>query len=83
MNDPVKKIHSYTKVLNIGHKALTDLFKDPVYIEEKVDGSQFSFGVLNGELTARSKSVEILIDAPEPMFNEGNRNNKEIKTPVN
>lgn len=60
--------HSYPKVFNLGHPAIADLFKEPVIIEEKVDGSQFSFGVFDGELRCRSKGKQLIVDAPEAMF---------------
>ena len=37
-------------------------------MEEKVDGSQFSFGRFDGELRVRSKGKEMVVDAPEKMF---------------
>ncbi len=60
--------HSYPKSYNIGHKALEELFTSEVVIEEKVDGSQFSFGIFNGELKCRSKNKELDLDNPEKMF---------------
>lgn len=63
--------HSYGSVYNLGHRAVADLFRVPVNIEEKVDGSQFSFGYYPGadhELRVRSKRVEFPVDAPEGMF---------------
>ena len=45
-------IHSYSKVYQIGHKVIRDIFNDEVLIEEKIDGSQFSFGVIDGVLCA-------------------------------
>lgn len=60
--------HSYPKIYNLGHKYITEIFADSVVIQEKVDGSQFSFGVFNGELKARSKGVELILDAPEGLF---------------
>jgi RNA ligase len=60
--------HSYPKIFNMGHPGIRELFDDEVLIEEKVDGSQFSFGVFDGELRARSKGKQIIIDAPEKMF---------------
>ncbi len=60
--------HSYPKIFNMGHPGIRELFDDEVLIEEKVDGSQFSFGVFNGEIKARSKGKELVIDAPEKMF---------------
>ena len=60
--------HSYPSIYNLGHRALEHLFDNPVLIEEKVDGSQLSFGLINGELKAKSKGKELVIDAPEKMF---------------
>jgi hypothetical protein len=60
--------HSYPKVWNLGHAAVEEIFHDEVHLEEKIDGSQFSFGKFNGELKIRSKGAEMLIDAPEKMF---------------
>jgi hypothetical protein len=48
-------IRSYSEVYALGHRALKELFADTVIVEEKIDGSQFSFGVINGELFCRSK----------------------------
>ena len=64
--------HSYPSIFAIGHRALGELLLDPVIVEEKVDGSQFSFGLFvdNGErvLRCRSKGAQLNIDAPEKMF---------------
>ncbi len=64
----MERIHSYPSIYNLGHPAVEDIFNDPVLVEEKVDGSQFSFGVVNGELRVRSKGKQMVVDAPEPMF---------------
>lgn len=63
-------IHRYSTVYQIGHRAIQNLFEDAVIVEEKVDGSQFSFGVIDGELQCRSHGKQMLIDAPEKMFNK-------------
>ena len=60
--------HSYPKVWNIGHPNVSTVFDDEVLLEEKVDGSQFSFGVIDGELKCRSRGQELILDAPEKMF---------------
>ena len=60
--------HSYPSIYALGHRALADLFNNPVVVEEKVDGSQFSFGIIDGVLRARSKGKELVLDAPEKMF---------------
>ena len=61
-------LHSYPSVYAIGHKAIEGIFADPVIVEEKIDGSQFSFGVIEGELMCRSKGKQLILDAPEKMF---------------
>lgn len=62
------ELSSYPKVYAIGHAAITELFADDVLVEEKVDGSQLSFGLIDGELRIRSKGAIIYPDAPEKMF---------------
>lgn len=67
--------HSYPSTFNLGHRAVADLLLDPVLVEEKVDGSQFSFGVFEvdgvRELRVRSKGAQIQVLAPEEMFRAG------------
>lgn len=60
--------HSYPSIFALGHRVLVDLLLDDVTIEEKVDGSQFSFGLFEDGLHCRSKGKEIILDAPEKMF---------------
>jgi hypothetical protein len=64
-------LRSYTSSFNLGHHQLEHLFEDDVLVQEKVDGSQFSFGKLGGQLFCRSKKVNLDIDTPEGMFKEG------------
>jgi len=65
----MEQIASYPKIHNLGHRAIAELFNDPVVISEKVDGSQISFSVdKEGALSIRSKGAEIYVDAPEKMF---------------
>lgn len=66
--------HSYPEIFNLGHRALRELFADPVLVEEKIDGSQFSFGRFNGELRARSKGAVINTTLPEKMFSKAVEN---------
>lgn len=54
--------HNYPSIFNLGHAAIGELLLDPVVIEEKIDGSQFSFGQFEGELRFRSKRQEIHLD---------------------
>lgn len=71
-------IASYPKVYAIGHAAIADIFLDPILVEEKIDGSQFSFSITDGHLAFRSRGAEIISDAPEKMFEIGVKNVKEI-----
>lgn len=65
------RLHSYPSIFTLGHRAVADLLRGPVIVEEKVDGSQITFGVIDGELCVRSKGAEIFVDAPEGMFAKG------------
>ena len=60
--------HSYPSIYALGHRALANLLTEPVLVEEKVDGSQFSFGRFNEEFRARSKGATLNTIAPEAMF---------------
>jgi hypothetical protein len=67
--------HSYPSSYNIGHRVLRDFFDHEIIVEEKVDGSQFSFGKFptiefeaDYELRVRSKGAVFPIDAPPKMF---------------
>jgi hypothetical protein len=62
------KIYEYPKVFAMGHRAIRDILTGSVVIEEKVDGSQFSFGVIDGELVCRSKRQKLELEAPEQLF---------------
>lgn len=74
--------HSYPSIFALGHRAISELLTVPVVVEEKVDGSQFSFGVFDAYerdgtlpdgatvLRARSKGAVLMVDAPEKMFTE-------------
>lgn len=61
-------VQSYPSVFALGHKAIQELLTGEVVVQEKVDGSQFSFGVIDGELCARSKGKDLVLDAPEKLF---------------
>jgi len=62
------KISSYPKVWNLGHSQVKELFNGTVIVQEKIDGSQISFGIVDNELFMRSKGAEIDLDAPQKMF---------------
>jgi len=65
--------HSYPSIFALGHRALAELLLDPVIVEEKVDGSQFSFCLLDqedGQRVSRchSKGAQLNLVAPEKIF---------------
>lgn len=72
--------HSYPSIFALGHRAIADLLTVPVCVEEKIDGSQFSFGLFDAYerdgtlpegatvLRVRSKGAVMMVDAPEKMF---------------
>lgn len=62
------KLHSYPKVHSLGHPAISELLDGDVVVQEKVDGSQISFGLFDDELHIRSKNAEIFGDNPNDMF---------------
>lgn len=64
-------IPSFPKIFAIGTNYIRDIFLDPVEITEKIDGSQFAFGKINGDVHIRSKSAKIYTDNPDKMFADG------------
>ncbi len=67
----MSKTAAFPKILHVGDKQISDLFETEVEITEKLDGSQFGFGRVDGELTIRSKGREIDLEAFDKMFGEG------------
>ncbi len=68
--------HSYPKVHALGHAAVKDIMLDEVLVEEKVDGSQFSFGKFTSKegseyLRCKSRGAELTVEAPDNMFKRG------------
>ena len=62
-------LHSYPNVYQLGHKLVSNVLDGYVLVQEKIDGSQISFGIDNlGDLRIRSKNKEIDIEHPDDMF---------------
>ena len=61
-------MRTYPEIFNLGHRAVQEIFEDDVLIEEKIDGSQFSFGMIDGVLHVRSKGREFDVYACDDMF---------------
>jgi hypothetical protein len=62
--------NSYPKLFHLGHPSIAKLFDGPVTIEEKVDGSQFSFGLIDGEVRCKSKRVDLNLTHVDKMFSD-------------
>ena len=62
----INGIHDYPKVHAVGKMDVSDLFLDDVLVEEKVDGSQISFGRYNFDGVLRIRSHGALIDRVIP-----------------
>ncbi|KKN44380.1 hypothetical protein LCGC14_0693760 [marine sediment metagenome] len=61
----MSKIRSYSSPLNLGHAGLKQFWGDePVTATEKIDGSQFSFALMEGELACRSRNAQIDLEDP-------------------
>jgi len=81
------KIPSYGSVYQMGHSAITDIFSDPVILEEKIDGSLFAFHhSWQDEIFMRSKGSEIFITedgCSQQMFNRAAETVKELALDLN
>lgn len=68
----MSNLSSYGSIYALGHKAVRDIFEGTeVEVTEKVDGSQISFGMIDGELLIRSKNQAIVGDLGNNMFRKG------------
>jgi hypothetical protein len=63
-------LSSYPSIFTLGHRAVKDLFNTEVLIEEKVDGSQFSFGIHQGEMRIKSKGAVIYPPVTDKLFKD-------------
>ena len=65
-------IPHYTKILSLGSKYTENAMVGEVILQEKVDGSQFRFGIdTHGNFVVGSKSVEFNLEKPEKLFLKG------------
>lgn len=63
-----KGLHSYGKIYHLGHRNIAALLDGPVLVEEKVDGSQFSFGRRGNDLFFRSRGATIYPETADKLF---------------
>lgn len=65
----MKTISPFPKIFHIGEEYISNLFKGEVEITEKVDGSQWSFGINeDGEVLMRSKGQDLTYQDVPKMF---------------
>lgn len=64
-------LKAFPKIFALGTDYIKEILDGEVEVTEKVDGSQFAFGRLDGELFVRSKGAMLHFDAPNNMFKEG------------
>lgn len=64
-------MNAFPKIFTIGQKYIQNIFEDEVIIEEKLDGSQFSFMKIDGELICRSKGKIQEVECPDKLFQRG------------
>ena len=50
------------------NKLLNNILNKIISVEEKIDGSQFSFGLYAGEIRMRSKGAVVRLDDGNKMF---------------
>lgn len=62
---------SFPKIFHIGNRNVLDIFENDVEITEKVDGSQFGFGLIDNELHMHTGSGgnKIYLEKHDKMFN--------------
>jgi hypothetical protein len=63
--------HSYPKVWNLGHPRTEGIMDTEYIVQEKYDGSQFSWQLHEGEVRYRSRNVVFTKDDPSDMFKLG------------
>ncbi len=76
----MKTLKGYSKIYNLGNSLINNLLKGDINVEEKLDGSQISFGVIDGNLVCRSKSADLYFDKPEKLFSQGLQSIKKIES---
>ena len=61
-------INAYGSPKTIGSRETAKVLQGPVVVQEKIDGSQFSFGLRGGQLEVRSKGAMMVAAAAPGLF---------------
>ncbi len=62
------ELSNYSKIHQMYHREVHRMKGHQVVVQEKINGSQISFGCKDGELFVRSKNKMVNLDAPDNMF---------------
>lgn len=65
------KLPAFPKILTLNSTILPEIMDGEIEITEKIDGSFFAFGYIDGEIFFRSKNKDITHDTHDKMFREG------------
>ncbi len=64
-------MHDYPKIYNVGHRAVRDIFQHTIHIEEKIDGSQFTWGTdIAGALFMKTHHQDVTKQEPFGLFKQ-------------
>jgi hypothetical protein len=58
----------YPKILPLGHRIISKMWDGEVELTEKVDGSQFRFGKIDGSTKCGTKRTRLNMDEPDHLF---------------
>lgn len=75
-------IPKYPKILALGHRTIKNVFDGEVEVTEKIDGSQFSFVKVDGELICRSKKKVLVNEAVDKLFEPAVKKVQEVKDEI-
>lgn len=64
----IKGTTEFPKIYRIGTADVEAILTTPVEVTEKIDGSQFGFGIINDELVCRSKGGHLTLDKCNGLF---------------
>lgn len=75
----------YPKILPLGHRIINKMYDGDVELTEKIDGSQFRFGLLGDELVCGTKRTKLNLEEPDHLFRPAVAHCKKIahKLPTN
>jgi hypothetical protein len=58
----------YPKILPLGHRVIDKIYDGVCELTEKVDGSQFRFGIIDNDLACGTKRTRLDLDNPDHLF---------------